>query len=573
MRTFLLIYGFLFSIGSAISQNLNFAEHVGVDQTSEVVCINSKSYYISRTAHDCGYDLYLNVVAKSGNKILKKSTLLLAISNFGRLIKTNDNALVYIYAWSQSQDVGPTAEYLVKLDTNGNQIFSTKLINLASLDTWDPKPATTDFIQHQDSTYYLLTNSNLLHFSSGGQYLSTISTPAIYGMRSIHNLSNGNLLIHGSTTSSPYVNFIISTGGALVKQNICQFPIHKLKGTTQYYFGLNSGGILEKYDTSLVFQGNSISALNHYSYTITDFALRNDSIFVTGISGSLKNPFYAILNSNLSLIYQTTSSLQDVMPTGISLPANNAVHIVSTCHSASTKEYSFIALHKLNLNGVFNANSNIGVVGFSNLNTRLIKPGPYLCKPYLEMNVTVKNFGADTVKSFYLNSFADNMGGIQYCLFLLHKYNQVNLPPGGTISIPTGSFYAQWFGSDTSKYDSKNVDVCVFTSIPNQSNDTDINNDAYCENIFMTTTGIEKNEVTGANFKLFPNPFNESLTIQSEENISGFSLYNSLGEKIREEVIFAKEYTIQTEGLVSGIYFIRIESENGLLVKKMIKND
>jgi hypothetical protein len=569
MRRFLLIYGFLFSIGSAISQNLNFAEHVGVDQTSEVVCINSKSYYITRSGINCGNDLYLNVVSKNGNPILKK-TLSGWISNFGRLIKTNDNALAYIWASSVSHDVGPSAEFLVKLDTNGNELFSTKL-NSVPFDSFDPKPNTRSIMQHQDSTFYSLTYSDLLHFSPGGQYLSTISTPGIFSKRNLTRLQNGTIFIHGSTSSSPYVNFIINKGGTVLKQNNCQFPIEKIKQGIQYYLGLNVGGVIEKYDTSLVFLGNSSSALSPGSYTITDFDLRNDSIFATGIYGSSKNVFYVILNSNLNVIYQTISNLQGITPTGISLPANNAVHIVSTCYSASKKEYTFSSLHKLDLNGLFNSNSNIGVIGFSDFNTRLLKSNQTLSTPFLEMNVIVKNFGPDTVKSFYLNSYAI-IGGISTCLILLHKYHEINIAPGGTLTVTTGTFYSQPFFSDTMKNVSKNVNICVFTTLPNHSNDANTNNDGYCENIFMTTTGIEKNEVTVTNFKLFPNPFNESLTIQSEENMSCYTLFNSLGEMIREEKLNVKEFKIQTENLVRGIYFIRIESENGLLVKKLIKN-
>lgn len=570
MRKFIFFYLLYFTVNQQFSQNLNFAEHVGMDHTSALVCINSKSYYLTRSADDCGDKLYLNVSDYNGKPVLKK-LLSSTIIRFGHLIKTNDNAILYNIGVSSSHDAGPTSEYLVKIDTNGNQIYSIKL-NSVPYDYWDPKPNTSDFIHYQDNTYYLLQFGQLLHYASGGQLLDTIISPGITGRRTICNLSNGNLLIYGSTNSSPNVNFIISANGTLIKQNNCQFPIEKMIESSTHYYGLNVNGIIEKYDTSLVFQGNSSGALSPGSYTITDFVLRNDSVFVTGISGTTKNPFYAILNSNLNVIYQTTSSLQGVMPTGIGLPTNNAVHIVSTCYSASKKEYSFSSLHKLNLSGVLNSNSNIGVIGFSNYNTHLIKTGP-LCKPYLEMYATVKNFGTDTVKSFYLNSFADNMGGIQYCLYLLHKYQQVSLPPDGTLSVPTGSFYSQFFFSDTSKYESKNINVCVFTSIPNNSNDTDINNDAYCENILMTTTGIEKNEWRMIETKIFPNPFQDSFSIYSNENIKRYILYSSLGEIIKEETVSGKEFMIESENLSSGIYYIRIEGEKGSSVKKLIKND
>ena len=157
------------------------------------------------------------------------------------------------------------------------------------------------------------------------------------------------------------------------------------------------------------------------------------------------------------------------------------------------------------------------------------------------------------------------------CNILLHKYCQNSIPPSGTLSIPTGSFYGQPFNSGTS-ISSKYLNICVFTSIPNQSNDINIDNDSHCDSVLFTVTGIDETMHSEQTIQVFPNPFSTDFAIQSEKEMNSFALYNSLGEKIKEEKLNTKEFQFQSENLSPGIYFIRIESENGLLVKKLIKN-
>ncbi len=80
----------------------------------------------------------------------------------------------------------------------------------------------------------------------------------------------------------------------------------------------------------------------------------------------------------------------------------------------------------------------------------------------------------------------------------------------------------------------------------------------------------------------YPNPFNPSTTIRfsvQESSFINLSIYNSLGEKIEELVNEVKQPGVHTvefnaesaaDGLSSGTYFYRINSDNYTSTKKMM---
>ena len=81
------------------------------------------------------------------------------------------------------------------------------------------------------------------------------------------------------------------------------------------------------------------------------------------------------------------------------------------------------------------------------------------------------------------------------------------------------------------------------------------------------TVGINENTST---LTLFPNPANESVTLQGE-NLGVVSLYNALGQKV--ETFFTNEsrLVIPTAKYQEGIYFIK--SNNGMTQRLVIVHE
>jgi hypothetical protein len=82
-------------------------------------------------------------------------------------------------------------------------------------------------------------------------------------------------------------------------------------------------------------------------------------------------------------------------------------------------------------------------------------------------------------------------------------------------------------------------------------------------------TGIT--ELTNPSFSVFPNPASSTLTIQSEELISGIEIKNIYCQKILSKTILAKNKTIDISDLAEGIYFLQLKSSGKMTVQKFIK--
>ncbi len=80
--------------------------------------------------------------------------------------------------------------------------------------------------------------------------------------------------------------------------------------------------------------------------------------------------------------------------------------------------------------------------------------------------------------------------------------------------------------------------------------------------------GIE-DILLGKSVTMYPNPVTDILTINSEIALTKVEIYSTLGMKVKE--ISTGFNSIPTNDLSVGIYLIKIESELGFIVKKLIK--
>ncbi|MFT4801254.1 MAG: beta-glucanase (GH16 family), partial [Flavobacteriaceae bacterium] len=69
-------------------------------------------------------------------------------------------------------------------------------------------------------------------------------------------------------------------------------------------------------------------------------------------------------------------------------------------------------------------------------------------------------------------------------------------------------------------------------------------------------------------FSIYPNPASDVITINTNENIDKVLLYSILGQLVINEKITTKQ--IDTKHLKSGLYILKIYSENNTITKKVI---
>ncbi|MEZ5198680.1 MAG: T9SS type A sorting domain-containing protein, partial [Bacteroidales bacterium] len=92
--------------------------------------------------------------------------------------------------------------------------------------------------------------------------------------------------------------------------------------------------------------------------------------------------------------------------------------------------------------------------------------------------------------------------------------------------------------------------------------ESDFSNEAY-----VLITGI--NDLDASLFEIFPNPATELVTVNSPYEISSIRVLNNAGQSVADYEVNAASYQIDVSNLQSGIYFIRIETEEGQTLQKI----
>jgi hypothetical protein len=88
--------------------------------------------------------------------------------------------------------------------------------------------------------------------------------------------------------------------------------------------------------------------------------------------------------------------------------------------------------------------------------------------------------------------------------------------------------------------------------------------------IVVDVTSIDENGVEG--MMVYPNPAKDFVKLSAiSGHLSVVKIYNSLGMLVEEIEVNADEVEINLSGYNAGVYFINIETENGVAVEKVIK--
>jgi hypothetical protein len=79
---------------------------------------------------------------------------------------------------------------------------------------------------------------------------------------------------------------------------------------------------------------------------------------------------------------------------------------------------------------------------------------------------------------------------------------------------------------------------------------------------------------TGSNFKIFPNPSDALLNIELKNNNSNGSveIYDMLGKKVISQLITNEYIALNVSQLNTGLYLIKIITDNGIESKRFVKN-
>ena len=89
--------------------------------------------------------------------------------------------------------------------------------------------------------------------------------------------------------------------------------------------------------------------------------------------------------------------------------------------------------------------------------------------------------------------------------------------------------------------------------------------------VYLNITGIEE---TNLNCNIYPNPVKDILYIETETEIEEVMVYDVYGrvQNLRNSETQKLRNSIDISNLKSGIYFVKINTEKGNIVKRIIKD-
>ena len=96
---------------------------------------------------------------------------------------------------------------------------------------------------------------------------------------------------------------------------------------------------------------------------------------------------------------------------------------------------------------------------------------------------------------------------------------------------------------------------------------------AHSEKACATTLSGEGIEENATAFNIYPNPVNDKLYIETEVEIETVVVYTITGVVVgQQSMVNGQQLTIDVANLNSGIYFVKVVTENGETVKRFIKD-
>lgn len=123
-----------------------------------------------------------------------------------------------------------------------------------------------------------------------------------------------------------------------------------------------------------------------------------------------------------------------------------------------------------------------------------------------------------------------------------------------------------------------NYTICVWIDSVNGIEDYNRNNDTLCYQFTIEKTAV--NELNPNNeIQLFPNPSNQNLLYITSfnEEINQITIYDVKGSivlkenNLKSKLVANKNISVQTGKINPGIYFVNIQTEKGMTIKKWIK--
>ncbi len=546
MKKTLLSFICLLTLNHCLGQNVNRTAHRGGSTvTGQMVGINSKSFYIETTTlHTscCNDKSFVVGIGDAGEELFRKVVCSVPYLENPRIAISADKE-IFTCAGTKYKgcDYGGALSTVSKLDTLGNILWSFNL-----------NEEIDQLVALADGGVGIIIADDFRRYSKSGALLSStlLKSGAVKG---ICALGSGNLLLSYQGSAGPRLRVITLNDSVISDIAFASFlPLIK-EGNDGNIYGINNGFLMKVSLTSgLLLHSNAKLPSNTY---VKSLQMRNDSLFAL-VSNSVSSINFTILDTGFHILHQKATNISSAYGTGFYIGKNNKLNVATIAGNG----YTYSGFLQTNITGNLNAAADIGVTGITVIDSTHAAAGTMYRMTNVSANVTVRNFGADTIKQFCLNHYS-TVTGISFCLIGLHKQFTVTIPPSGTVSVNTGSFSTQ--PPHAYFTDSYTYSLCIYATIPDNRHDVNTRNDGLCRTITMVPVGLK--DVESDNFfSIYPNPVNGKLNITSAEEIKTAGVFDLSGRLVQQIQIYAGAVQDVKIDLPDGVYILRVSTKSGV---------
>jgi len=544
------------SVVTFYSQNLNLAQHSYQDDGGKVVYHRGNLYYAVSVYMPFTDSAFICSVDKNLKGRFRKLIQKHAVTTILDMKVTLDRNIAVLGRHKACDYVDNNSKYfLMKIDTNGNTMIDISFANI----TGSSKSAT--LFQDKDSSFVVRTEKSIYLLNKSGQLISSWSSGSanMYGM---YRSPNKESVISSQVSGSNQLVHLDALGSQINQVNVPYLASSFERFSSGALVLLLNNGSLMKLDSSL----STLSSLSVApGSSISTMSTQRDTLYLGGTAPQGK-PFIMVCDSALNVISQYTCASESMQVSSVApLKGLEAAMIIDlvlpvTIHTGIIKTSN---------NGSFNYTKDIGVSNASIIDSYTSKNYSYVNVNY-NSNVTVKNFGNDTVNSFYLNA---QLIGTSLCHpYVYHSLIQnIVLPPQGTITFSTG-FITQIVDEASSPVKpSYTLDnVCFYTSAPNYESDAVRSNDGFC----MATQTIRVTEVSEvgslSDLKIFPNPFSDVINLDEIHSEKEVRIYDLSSRQVFGVQLSDEENQVHPS-LPSGAYILEIYSDGKHTMRKLFR--
>jgi len=98
----------------------------------------------------------------------------------------------------------------------------------------------------------------------------------------------------------------------------------------------------------------------------------------------------------------------------------------------------------------------------------------------------------------------------------------------------------------------------------------------YCDSlvceivVVVVNVGVEEFNIQDSIFRVCPNPFSESISIISSQNMQSIEIRNVLGEILLQQQAYGKDCRVDVGHFSKGIYLLEVNITTGVRYMKMM---